>query len=458
MPVFVRTSTMPAPLAALSAWHFRPRAIDRMVPPWEHVQILERGSPAQPGSLVKMKIRVLGMHVDLEARHEDAQPDQGFTDVQVKGPFASWTHRHSFMAHSATQSVLEDRINYELPGGVVGRMLGGATMQAKLERSFAWRHQRLRHDLTHHLPYGDERLSVAVSGTNGLVGSALVPFLTTGGHAVKRIVRKAREASEGDVLWDPDSNTFDGSALEGLDVVVHLAGAGIADQSWSDERKRIIVDSRVGSTQALARTLAGLRNPPKVLVCASAIGFYGSRSADETLTEQSKPGQGFLSETCLAWEAAADAARAAGIRVVHVRIGVVLAGQGGILGKLFTPFKMGMGGRVGDGTQVMSWVDLDDLLGILRFVMSKPVQGPVNAVSPEPVSNMLFSKLMGAVLKRPALAPLPAPVVQAMFGEMGRELLLGGARVEPAVLKAAGFKWVLPSLEPALRFETGHYT
>ena len=455
MAVYVRSSTMPVPARELADWHFRSGAIDRLIPPWECVEILERPGAMADGAVARFRMRKFGVGIEWVARHHDVQPGRSFSDTQVRGPFASWVHRHSFLPEGDAASMLEDRVEYRLPGGALGAALGGGKVAGDLERMFAWRHARTRHDLHHHAPFLGERLRVAVSGTNGLVGGSLVPFLTTGGHDVRRIVRGTPDPARGDVAWDPRAGTFDARALEGLDAVVHLAGAGIADGRWTEARKREIVDSRVGPTAALARTLAGLRQKPRVLVCASAIGWYGDRPGPAAVDESSPRGDGFLPETCEAWERATDVARDAGIRVVNLRIGIVLSARGGALAKLLPPFRGGLGGAVGSGEQGMSWIDLDDLLGALRLVLSTGVQGPVNAVAPEPCSNRAFGQALGRAICRPAVAPLPAAAVRAMFGEMGERLLLEGAFVRPARLAELGFRWTLPDLEHAFRFETG---
>jgi uncharacterized protein (TIGR01777 family) len=455
MPVFVRSSSMPVPVADLSDWHFRMGALDRLLPPWQDVRVLERPGAMVDGSVVRLGMRMFGAEWEWVARHQDARPGHGFTDVQERGPFARWMHRHLFLPQGTERSLLEDRVDYALPGGVAGRLMMGARATRELERMFAWRHQRTRNDLRVHARHGGERLRVAISGTGGLVGSALAAFLSAAGHDVRRIVRGAPVRARGDVAWNQRTGEFDAAALEGLDGVVHLAGAGIADRRWTEARKREIRASRVEGTHALATALAGLRQPPKVLVCASAIGFYGARAPDEPLTEASAPGTGFLPETCQAWEAAAEPARRAGIRVVHLRIGIVIAARGGVLGALRRVFGLGLGGPVGSGTQMMSWIALDDLLSVLRLALSAPLEGPVNAVAPRAVSNREFGRTLGRVLRRPAVAPVPAAAVSAAFGEMGRELLLGGAWVRPEVLTNAGHGWLFPSLEEALRFELG---
>ena len=446
---------MPATARELADWHFRAGAIDRLLPPWEDVEILERPGAMADGAVARFRMRKFGVGIEWVARHHDVEAGRGFTDTQERGPFRSWVHRHSFLPEGDRASMLEDRIRYELPGGLLGRTFGGGTVARDLERMFAWRHARTRHDLHHHARFAGERLHVAVSGSTGMVGGSLVPFLTTAGHDVRRIVRGKANPAHGDVAWDQRAGTFDAAALEGLDAVVHLAGAGIADERWSAARKREIRDSRVKPTQALARTLAGLKRKPRVLVCASAVGWYGNRPGPAEVDESSPRGDGFLPEICEEWERATDAARDAGIRVVNVRIGIVLSARGGALAKLLPPFRMGLGGSVGDGTQGMSWIDLDDLLGVLRFVMSVDAHGPVNAVAPRPVSNRDFGRTLAGVLGRPAVAPLPAMAVKAMFGEMGERLLLEGAYVRPTRLEQLGFAWALPDLADAFRFETG---
>lgn len=446
---------MPVSSTVLSDWHFHAGALDRLLPPWQPVTIKQRPGALADGARTTLKMQLMGMDWEWIARHEDAQPGLGFTDVQERGPFASWSHRHSFLPQGSSRSVLEDRVDYELPCGLLGGAIMGRKVARDIERMFVWRHHRTRNDLHVHAPYLGERLRVAVSGTTGLLGSALVPFLTTAGHDVRRIVRSAPDHARGDVHWDQRAGTINGSALEGLDGVVHLAGAGIADKRWTAARKRVIVSSRVDGTRAVAEALAALEHKPRVLVCASAVGYYGSRDPDETLTEESDAGEGFLADTCRAWEAAAQPAVDAGIRVVHLRIGMVVSGAGGALPKLLTPFKLGLGGPVGSGKQAVSWIALDDLLSIVRFALSAQVAGPLNAVAPNAVTNRELGKTLGRVLGRPAIAPLPAAAVHAGFGEMGQALLLEGSRVAPRRLERAGFKWLFPDLERALRFETG---
>jgi uncharacterized protein (TIGR01777 family) len=257
------------------------------------------------------------------------------------------------------------------------------------------------------------------------------------------------------VSWDPAAGAIDSTGLVGVDAVVHLAGESIAGGRWTEARKRRIRDSRVSSTRLLARALAQLASPPRVLVAASATGYYGDRGA-EVLREESAPGAGFLAGVCREWEAAAEPAARHGIRVVHLRIGLVLSRDGGALASLLTPFRLGAGGPVGSGAQYWSWITLDDLLGaILHALTTEALAGPVNAVAPNPVTNREFAKTLGRVLRRPALLPLPAFAARLVLGEMADALLLASARVVPARLQATGYAFRAPTLEGALRHELG---
>jgi uncharacterized protein (TIGR01777 family) len=298
-------------------------------------------------------------------------------------------------------------------------------------------------------------MRVLVSGSRGLIGSALVPFLAAEGHAVTRLVRGPARPGGGEVPWAPTQGKLDPGMLEGHDGVVHLAGENLASGRWTPQRKAELVDSRVKGTRLLAETLAGLTHPPKAMVCASAIGYYGDRS-DEVLTEESLTGSGFLADLCREWEAASAPAAEKGIRVVHSRFGVVLSPVGGALKKMLLPFRLGVGGRLGSGRQYMSWIVLDDVLAIiLRALTDDTLVGPVNAVSPSPVTNRDFTKTLGRVLMRPTIFPVPAFVLRRVFGEMADETLLASTRVQPAKLLAAGFCFGHPDLEGALRHVLG---
>lgn len=297
-----------------------------------------------------------------------------------------------------------------------------------------------------------ERQRIAITGSSGLLGSRLVARLKDAGHEVARVVRREARAGANEISWQPDAGKIDKGGCEGLDAVVHLAGKSIMGR-WTKSHKREIEESRVQPTRLLSETIAGLENPPRVLLSASALGYYGDRG-DEPLDEESGPGRGFLAEVCQRWEAATKPAEDAGIRVVHLRIGVVLAKEGGALGQMLTPFRMGAGGPIGDGKQYMSWISATDLIEIMcHLLLHSELSGPVNAVSPSPVTNHDFAKTLGRVLHRPTVARVPATVLKFMFGEMADEMLLASARLQPSRLQADGYTFAYPDLEAALRHE-----
>jgi uncharacterized protein len=294
-------------------------------------------------------------------------------------------------------------------------------------------------------------MKILVTGSSGFIGSTLLPFLTSKGHDVRGMVRSSATPGSDDIEWDPIRRSINSKALEGFAAAVHLAGENIAGGRWTAAKKRRIRESRTIGTRFLVDTLTGLVKPPKVLICASAIGYYGTRGA-KLLREDSPPGHGFLPDVCQAWEAAANAAAARGIRVVNLRLGIVLSAAGGAMTKMLALFRTGLGGTIGDGGQFWSWIALDDLLAaVLHAIEKETLAGPVNAVSPNPVTNRDFTKTLARVLSRPAIAALPAFAARLMMGEMAGELLLASARVEPARLLDSGFKFQFPELEPALR-------
>lgn len=294
---------------------------------------------------------------------------------------------------------------------------------------------------------------VVVAGASGFVGSHLCRHLARGGHAVVRLVRRPPDDSGREIEWDPQAGRLAPDAVAGLDAVINLAGENIASGRWSAAVKQRIRESRTATTGLLAQTMASVEGKPRVFVCASAIGFYGSRG-DEVLTESAPAGSGFLADLSREWEEACEPARAAGVRVVNLRIGVVLSPAGGALAKMLPIFKMGMGGVIGSGNQWVAWIGLSDLLRVVEFVLAHDgLAGPVNAVSPNPVTNRQFTKAVGALVNRPTIVTLPAAGVKLTMGEMGVETLLASARVVPDRLESAGFRFEHPNLEDALRHE-----
>jgi uncharacterized protein len=295
-------------------------------------------------------------------------------------------------------------------------------------------------------------MDVLISGATGLIGSALIPELEAKGHTVRRLTR--HPSQEGDIRWDLDAGTIDGD-ISGADAVVHLAGESIAEGRWTEEKKRRILESRQKGTRLLAEKVAELDEPPAVMVSVSAIGYYGDRG-NELLTEESEPGDLFLSKVCLEWEAAADPAREAGVRVVHPRIGIVLTTEGGALGTTLPIFKLGGGGKIGSGRQYWSWVSLDDVIGaIVHALQTEDLSGPVNVVTPGPPTNAEYTRVLGKVLNRPTFFTVPTPAARVMLGEIADELLLPSARVEPVRLQETGYSFRHPELAATLRYLLG---
>jgi uncharacterized protein (TIGR01777 family) len=292
-------------------------------------------------------------------------------------------------------------------------------------------------------------MRIAVTGASGLIGSALVRSLAFDGHEVRRLVRRA-PAGDGEVRWDPAAGTVDTAGLAGCEAIVHLAGAGVGDRRWTAARKKVLVDSRVQGTDAIARAAASLDTPPRVLVCGSAVGYYGD-TGDSWVDEDSPAGEGFLAGLVERWEAAAEPARAAGIRTVHARTGLVVSAAGGAWGRLFPLFKAGLGGRLGSGRQYWSFIALRDEIAALRHLIDTGgLSGPVNLTAPEPLTNREITAAMGRVLHRPTLAAVPAPALRIALGEFSGDVL-GSQRVRPGRLLESGFGYAFPGIDQAIR-------
>ena len=293
-------------------------------------------------------------------------------------------------------------------------------------------------------------MRVVMSGSSGLIGTALVASLRSQGHTVVRLVRRSAGAPD-EISWDPAAGTLDAASLDGVDAVVNLSGAGIGDRRWSDAYKRELLDSRLHTTDLLARTIAATERPPSVFLSGSAIGWYGPRG-DEELTESSTAGSGFLADICEKWEEATGPAEAAGVRTAHLRTGIVLSPSGGALKKQLPLFKLGLGGRFGRGTQWQSWISIDDEVAAIEHLLTADVAGPVNLTAPSPVTNREFTKVLASVLKRPAFVPIPSFGPKLVLGgELADALLFTGQRVLPERLQASGYQFRHPTLEVALR-------
>jgi hypothetical protein len=456
MPVFEKRSQIAAPVKALFNWHNRSRTFERLSPSWQKVRVLEKKGGLEDGARMVMELQQGPFRRKWVAIHSAYIEGKQFCDEQVQGPFAKWVHTHKFLPESDTTSLIDDHIEYATPLGFLGNLVAGGYIRGLLERLFTFRHTRTQNDLMRYQAFArNGSLKIVLTGASGMVGSQLRAFLSCAGHEVISLVRHAPHPGSSEIFWDPIRGELDKTSLESVDAVIHLAGENIGAGRWTAARKAQILDSRVAGTAFLAETLAKLKHPPKVFIVSSAIGFYGDRG-EEILTEESPAGKGFLSDVCQAWEKAAEPAKKAGIRVVNVRTGIVLSAAGGALPKMVTPILLGVGGTIGSGKQWMSWVSMEDLVGLYHYLIhAGDISGPVNATAPGSVTNKSFIKTLGKVLGWPTLFPLPGFMVKLLLGEMGEALLLEGQQVKPAKLEKAGFKFLYPDLESALRWELG---
>ena len=452
MATFVRSVALPHSPHDVYAWHARDGAFERLVPPWQRVEVVKRvGDFANLRA--EMRIQLGPLSLPWVAQHSGAVSGQQFIDTQLRGPFARWQHTHRFEA-TATGSQLVDAVDFAVPGGWLGQRVAGRAVDAMLARTFAFRHRRTRLDLAAHARWAHcPRMRIALTGGTGVVGSALTAYLQTAGHTVLQLVRRpARNQLE--VQWDPLGGSVNLAALEGIDAAVHLAGENVGAR-WTPERKIAVMQSRVRGTATLVNALLALQKRPTVLVSASAVGIYGD-TGGAVVDEGAAAGTGFLADVCRAWERAAEPARQAGIRVVHPRIGVVLTAKGGALVKMLPVFRAGLGGRIGSGRQGLPWIALDDVLGALELALhDAALEGAVNLVAPGAGRQMEFARTLARVLGRPGVLPMPDAVVRALFGDMGREVLLAGQFVRAGQLVDRGFCFQFEELGDLLRFELG---
>jgi uncharacterized protein len=437
--VYLARSAMPASARAVFDWHTRRGAFERLNPPFDPVEVIEHSGSIAVGTRAVLRVHLGPLPWKWVAVHTALEDGVSFSDRQESGPFALWEQSHRMVPEAPDRCFLEDEVHYRLPLGFLGTLVGGQLTRAKLEALFAYRHAVLAADLARHRAAPGPSLRVAVTGSHGFIGTTLSHFLTTGGHTVIPLPRSGVTPA----------------LLEGVDAVVNLAGASVAAGRWSVARKEEIRLSRVENTRRLVDAMRGCKRPPPVLVSGSAIGLYGDRGS-HPLDETSTPGTGFLVDVCQAWEAAAREAESLGTRVVLLRTGVVLSPNGGALAKLAPLFRAALGGRVGPGTQVYSWIALEDAVGAIHYALRTPsLKGPINLTAPEAATNGAFTEALGEVLRRPTPAPVPAAVIRALFGEMGVETLLASAQVTPRVLLESGFTFRWPGLREALRFCLG---
>ncbi|MCF3648731.1 TIGR01777 family oxidoreductase [Synoicihabitans lomoniglobus] len=436
--------------AEVFAWHERDGAFERLTPPWEKVKVQASGGGIRDGGRVELKSKIGPMWLSWTVKHFDYREGELFCDRQISGPFAQWEHRHRFESDGAGGCVLTDDITYELPGGKIGAKAANF-VAARLDRLFTYRHAVTKADLE----IAPARTGRAViSGASGLIGRALVTFLRTQGWTVDRLVRRPAKAPD-EISWDPVRTTVNWPSEYACDAIIHLAGAGIADGRWTQERREQIGRSRIEGTRTLVGAMRQLATLPRVFVSGSAIGIYGDRG-DTLLDETSPRGEGFLADVCHEWEAEAESAATLGVRTVKLRTGLVLTPAGGALGKMLPLFQLGLGGPMGGGRHWQSWVTLDDWLRVCRHVIeTDDIRGPVNVVASEPVRQRDLANVLGAVLNRPAMLSAPGGVLRLAFGQMADEALLASTRAHSAVLADTGISFLHPTLEKGLRHVLG---
>lgn len=452
---FKKRTRINAPVEEVFKWHERPGAIQRLNPPWDPIPVIRQTGGIQKGAEVVMKINAGLISISWTARHIEYEKNRLFVDTQIKGPFSKWTHTHCFEPDSTNACILEDIIEYAFPFHQLSSGIMDVYIRNKLARAFAYRHLTTLSDIARHQEKQiDKPLKILISGASGLIGSNLVPFLTTGGHDVLRLVRKPPK-NMNEIYWEPASGSVNLDGIDQIDAVIHLAGENIGKGRWTDEKKRKIIDSRVKGTATIADAISKLKKPPKVFLSASAIGYYGNRG-DAILTESDEPGTDFISDVCQKWEAAASPAIEKGVRTVFLRIGIVLTPAGGALARLLLPFQLGIGGKISTGKQYMSWISIDDVLyAIYHVLFNQRVNGPVNIVSPNSATNSEFTHTLAKTISRPAFFTVPEKAIELAFGEMGHETILSSTRVKPALLEQSGCQFTYPSLESALRHVLG---
>ncbi|MGP1346183.1 MAG: TIGR01777 family oxidoreductase [Phycisphaerales bacterium] len=462
-------STLHHPVNTVFAWHEQPGALHRLTPPWEKVRFIRADRGIKTGARITARLSLLGpITKDWVAEHADYNPPHLFRDIQVAGPFAHCDHKHHFSAielpDRTTGTLMHDHLEYAPPLALLTGTLADPLIRTRLQRMFRYRHATLTHDLNAHAQYAHRpRLTILITGATGLIGTALDAYLTTAGHTVRRLTRANTTTPPGDAArpdhwyhWSPDEGRIDERALEGLDVIIHLAAENLSAQRWSPRFKQRLVESRLLSTALLAERLAA-RPPsdrPSAFLTASGIHAYPD-TGDQPATEDSPlapAGTHFLADLTRSWEAAALPARDAGIRTAALRLAAVLTPAGGALKAKLTPARLGLAGPLGPGTQHLPWISIDDALdAILRIIMTDTLEGPINLVAPTPTTQREFIRTLARILNRPAILPAPAPLLRAAFGPIADAILLASCNAAPAKLLSEGHSFRHPDLESALR-------
>jgi len=416
----------------LFGYHEKPGVLRRLTPPWVNAEVLREPENLYAGSSAIIRLKQFGIKLNWEARHTEYDKNRFFKDVQIKGPFRFWQHSHYFKNISAGSSKLTDFVEYELPLSNVLDIPAGGLVRRELERMFRYRHSVIKNDLSVIDKYDVPYKKILISGTGGVIGSELADLLKMMGHKVYKLIRR-KSGREDEIVYEPYSGYISDS-LEGFDIVIHLAGDPIGKGRWTDNKKKLIRESRIDTTRFLVERIKQLKRKPEVFFSASAIGYYGDRGETE-VNEESEKGTDFISDLCWDWEEEALKLKDT-CRVVTGRFGVVLTLKGGALKEYYNFYRFGLGFKIGSGEQWISWISLDDALySVLECIFNKQIQGAVNIVSDLPFKQKVFAETLAKFMKRPVPLKLPPSFISGLFGQKGKEILLAGSKVIPVKLK-----------------------
>lgn len=436
----------------LFRYHERPGVLRRLTPPWVNAEVLREPENIHAGSSAVIRLKKIGVKLDWVARHTEYEKNSFFKDAQLKGPFRFWQHNHYFKDISPGSSKLTDFVEYDLPLSGLLDIAAGRLVRKELERMFRYRHSVIKNDLSIIEKYDVPVKKILISGSGGVIGRELTTLLRMMGHQVYKLIRR-KSGRDDEIVYEPYSGYFSDS-LEGFDIVIHLAGDPIGKGRWTDNKKKVIRESRINTTRFLVERIKQLKRPPEVFFSASAIGYYCDRGETE-VDEESEKGSSFISDLCWDWEKEASKMKDT-CRTVMGRFGVVLTLKGGALKEYYDFYKFGFGFKIDSGEQWISWISLDDALySVLECIFNKNIRGAVNIVSDSPVRQKDFAETLGRFMKRPILFKLPASFISGLFGQKGKEILLEGCKVTPLKLKEQKHRFFCNDLKSAFTHHMG---
>lgn len=460
--IFSKRSLLPCNVNTLFEYHTQKGVLERLTPAWSKLHLISQKGGINNDAITIFRINFGPIGLKLISKHYGYIYNKQFQDEMIKGPFKKWIHTHSFIHQRENQSIMEDKIEYIPKFDILVSKILQKKIENYLNQLFIYRHRILLDDINLKNAIIRKRKKILITGSHGLIGSTLIPLLTSvGEHQITRLVRiqnnKTNLSSQTDqeiIYANLESKRINNHDLEGFDIVIHLAGENIFGR-WTEAKKERILNSRVKSTTFLSDSLSNLKNPPSLLICASAIGYYGHRP-NEILTEDASPGHTFLSKVCQEWENATKGAARTGIRVVNTRFGVVLSPKEGMLQKLSIPFRLGLGTTIGNKDQYINWVSIEDVIkSIFYSITNDEIQGPVNVVSPNPVTISEFSSILKKILEAKISVSIKPNIIKLILGQMGEELLSTDSHIIPKKLLENGYKFSNPELEDTLRFLLG---